>query len=73
MKSNLSVGPPVDIMVYEKDSLRVTQRIRLHEGDAYLKDIREHWSRGLIELLKTMPEVEFPRQNAEADMQPDNT
>ena len=70
MKSNLSVGPPVDVMVYEKDSLRVTQRIRLNEGDAYLKGIREHWSQGLIELVHTMPGLEFPPQVADTDAQP---
>ncbi len=69
MKSNLSVGPPVDVMVYGKDSLRVTQRIRLGEGDAYLKDIREHWSQGLIELVKTMPELEFPLSDDDAAVQ----
>ncbi|MBV9471286.1 MAG: hypothetical protein JOZ57_18755 [Abitibacteriaceae bacterium] len=60
MKSNLSVCPPIDILCYEKDALRVCHQIRLEEGNDYLKTIRQRWSAGLAELAKTMPELEFP-------------
>ncbi|HEX8234929.1 MAG TPA: hypothetical protein VF600_03150 [Abditibacteriaceae bacterium] len=70
MKSNLSVGPPIDLLVYETDSLRVRHRRRFKEGDPYLKMIREHWSKGLIELVKTMPEFEFPEEPINLDVAP---
>ncbi len=60
MKSNLSVGPPIDIFCYERDSLCVRHRIRIKEGDPYLKTIRERWGNGLIDLVKTMPDLEIP-------------
>jgi putative proteasome-type protease len=59
MKSNLSVGPPIDIMAYQTDSLEVGQRARLEENDPYLNTIRQRWSSGLIELGRTMPDLEF--------------
>lgn len=66
MKSNLSVGPPIDILAYQKDSFEVCQRARLEEGDPYLNTIRQRWGSGLIELGKAMPELEFSPCNSEA-------
>lgn len=60
MKSNVSVGPPIDIVCYQTDSLQVLHRVRLAEDDPYLMDIRKRWSQGLKELVMTIPELEFP-------------
>jgi putative proteasome-type protease len=60
MKSNVSVGPPIDVLCYERDSFEVTKRVRLGENDPYLQEIRKRWSAGLIALGKTMPDIEFP-------------
>ena len=62
MKSNLSVGPPIDILCYHKDSLRVEHCIRLEENHPYLKTIRKLWSAGLTELVQTIPKLEFPSE-----------
>ncbi len=67
MKSNLSVGPPIDLLCYERDSLRVEHRMRIKEGDPYLKTIREHWGSGLIKLVKSMPGLDFPTETLSAD------
>lgn len=64
MKSNLSVGPPIDILCYEKDSLRVTHRVRLKDGDLYLKTIRDKWGQGLTELAHSMPPLQWPDEDA---------
>ena len=37
MHSNLSVGMPIDLICYERDSLKVRMRRRFDEDDAYLK------------------------------------
>jgi len=59
MKSNLSVGPPVDIVVYEKDALRINRRAHLTEKDPYLQSIRQQWGEGLARLAKEMPDLQF--------------
>ena len=41
MKSNVAVGPPLDVFAYEADSFRVRLRTRLHDGDGYLSAIQE--------------------------------
>ncbi len=60
MKSNLSVGPPIDILCLQKDALHVTHRVRLQAGDPYLQAIRDGWSQGLTELVGKMPQFDWP-------------
>jgi putative proteasome-type protease len=55
MRSNISVGPPIDVLVYEADSLKVKLQSRLEEGDPYLTEIRREWSEGLKGLYVRMP------------------
>ncbi len=47
MRSNLSVGLPIDLFCYQKDSLKVLYNRRLDEGDGYLSSIRKLWGDGL--------------------------
>jgi putative proteasome-type protease len=60
VKSNVSVGPPIDVFAYESDSLEVKYRCRLEEGDAYFHEIQTKWNRGLVQLVETMPRMHFP-------------
>jgi putative proteasome-type protease len=59
MKSNVSVGPPIDLLCYEKDSLCVKYRKTISEGDPYLHAMRTKWSQGLIDLVQTIPPLSF--------------
>lgn len=59
MKSNVSVGTPFDIFCYECDSLTVRHRRRLEEGDSYLEEVRKLWQDGLVQLVGTIPRLEF--------------
>lgn len=62
MKSNVSVGPPVDILCYRKDSLQANRRARLKEDDPYLEEIGRKWQDGIIQLVRQMPEAEFGKR-----------
>ncbi|MFN7550513.1 MAG: peptidase [Pseudomonadota bacterium] len=55
MRSNISVGPPIDVLVLETDALRVGVTQRLDEGDPYLTQVRQAWSDGLKRLYVQMP------------------
>lgn len=55
MRSNLSVGAPIDLLVYEKDSLRVKLKRRLDENDAYLETIRTEWENRLRVAFDALP------------------
>jgi len=43
MRSNVSVGPPIDLLIYRRDSLKAGFTIRLEDDDPYLQAIREGW------------------------------
>ena len=60
VKSNVSVGPPIDILAYERDSLEVKFRGRLEESDTYFHEIQTKWNSGLVKLVETMPRMCFP-------------
>ena len=60
MKSNVAVGPPIDVFVLESDSLAVRKRVRIEENDDYLRTIQEKWGTGIVRLVEEMPGLEFP-------------
>jgi putative proteasome-type protease len=65
MKSNVSVGPPLDIFSYEKDSLAVKYRYRMQDDDPYLQEVRRKWQDGLVKLVYAMPKLQFPDPDAQ--------
>jgi putative proteasome-type protease len=56
MRSNLSVGPPVDLLIYPRDSLNTRRRLSLAAEDPYWLSLREAWGAGLGQVLETLPE-----------------
>jgi putative proteasome-type protease len=61
MKSNVAVGPPIDIFCYKSDSLQVKMRTRLEHDDPYLMEISRKWQDGIIRLVRQMPVAEFSK------------
>jgi putative proteasome-type protease len=47
MRSNLSVGMPLDIMVSRRDSYDAEVNYRIEPGEPYFQDLRERWSAAL--------------------------
>lgn len=59
MRSNLSVGPPIELLLYRRDSLRVALRQRLEDDNAYLNQVRTYWNDSLRNALLTLPAPEW--------------
>ena len=55
LRSNLTVGLPVDLLVYRRDSLEVGLQQRLTEENEYFRLIRENWSEALKSAYKSIP------------------
>jgi putative proteasome-type protease len=49
LRSNLSVGMPLDLCVIEKDACKVTMRRRIEAGDPQFRAMSEAWSNALRE------------------------
>ena len=47
LRSNLSVGLPIDILLYERDSLAVSREKRIVQEDPYFKKLSSSWSDAL--------------------------
>jgi putative proteasome-type protease len=55
IRSNISVGAPIDLLIYDVDSLRVGMKRRLEENDPYLETIRQGWENGLRAAFDNLP------------------
>jgi putative proteasome-type protease len=47
LRSNLSVGMPIDILVYERDSLDLRREKRIDKDNEYFKKLSNAWSEAL--------------------------
>ncbi|MBX9461382.1 MAG: proteasome-type protease [Aquamicrobium sp.] len=56
VKSNLSVGLPLDLLFYERDTFEVTYRKRIGADDAYYREISDGWSDALKSAFKSLPD-----------------
>jgi putative proteasome-type protease len=59
MRSNLSVGMPIDLICYKRDSLEVRMRRRFDEEDAYFRALSKQWSEGLRQVFSRLPNLEW--------------
>ena len=59
MRSNLSVGMPIDLICYERDSLHVQWRRRFDDGDPYFTALSNEWGEGTRQVFRQLPELRW--------------
>jgi putative proteasome-type protease len=59
MRCNLSVGMPIDLLCYERDSLEVRRRRRLDQGDPYFASLSSEWGEGVRKVFRELPDLEW--------------
>ena len=59
MRANISVGPPIDLLCYRRDSLVEGFRRRLEESDPYWSQLRHAWNDGLKRAFANLPEPDW--------------
>ena len=55
LRSNLSVGLPLDLAIYARDRLRLDRRMTLGEDDEYFRIVRSSWSAALEQAFHDVP------------------
>jgi putative proteasome-type protease len=55
MRSNLSVGLPIDLLVARSDACTAELTYRIEDGEPYFKDLRQRWSAALRAAHATIP------------------
>jgi len=56
VKSNLTVAPPIDLLVYERDALKVKIHTVLKADDPYWTSLRKTWDDGLHDRFRKLPD-----------------
>ncbi|MAV27107.1 MAG: peptidase [Gammaproteobacteria bacterium] len=57
MRSNLSVAPPIDVLVYERDSFSTERRYRFDEHSEYLRQLKLQWDVELKKAFSALPPI----------------
>jgi len=57
MRSNLSVGPPIELSIYAAGSLEPGRYYRFEEDSEYLRHLKRSWEQALLEAFKSLPPV----------------
>jgi len=65
MRSNVTVGPPFDLLLYKKDSLELTRHRRLRAGDKDLTLIHSSWEQSLRRAVEQLPDIDFQHSNGD--------
>ena len=55
MRSNLSVGPPIDLLRYRRDSFSVDDLVAYGENHPYWSSLRKRYGEGLSALVASLP------------------
>jgi putative proteasome-type protease len=59
MRSNVAVGPPIDIALYDTDELEIKRFRRLTENDPDLREVHALWEKALREAVTKLPELKW--------------
>lgn len=60
IKSNVTVGPPIDLGVYRTDGFQPLVTGRLDERDPYYLEIRKSWNDALLGAFLELPDFRWP-------------
>jgi putative proteasome-type protease len=59
LRSNLSVGLPIDLLIYERDSLDVKRQMRIEQEDEYFHKLSSAWSEALRTAFAQIEELKL--------------
>ncbi len=59
LKSNLSVGMPLDMLCYDRDSLNSRKRLRIAADNPYFKSLRTAWGERIKQAFRELPVLDW--------------
>jgi len=60
MRSNASVGPPIELMMYRSGTTNASTHMVFEEDDPYLRQVREAWADNLKLAFERLPAISLP-------------
>lgn len=70
VRSNATVGPPIEVLVYETNSFSTHHYVKMEADDAYLHDIKRAWDDTLKAGFQSLPRFEWERRSQSAGIEP---
>ena len=64
MRSNISVGPPVDVAILPRDRLAISQSLRLDFDTPYYAALKDSWGRQLEHAVRSLPKFDWELQQS---------
>jgi putative proteasome-type protease len=64
IRSNLSVGLPLDLAIYRRDALALGTHVTIDAENEYFRMVRSRWSAALRDAFTEMPDPEWPAEAA---------
>ncbi|HEX4870693.1 MAG TPA: proteasome-type protease [Nevskiaceae bacterium] len=69
MKSNLTVGPPLDLAILPRDALRITHKLRLDLDTPYYAELKRAWGEQLEKVFReALPRFDWETQGGQQTM-----
>jgi putative proteasome-type protease len=59
MRSNGAIGPPIEMLLYRRDTLMLDCYRKFNHGDAELQTIHGHWEQSLRRAVEDLPDLHF--------------
>ena len=59
LKSDLTVGPPIDFVVYKKDELKIASQKCLNLDDEEFSKVSKEWSEGILKVFNSFPRFDW--------------
>ena len=59
IRSNLTVGPPIDVVIIRTDEYRVGSHKVIDAENAYFRQIRQRWGQALEQAFRDLPDPDF--------------
>jgi len=66
MRSNVTVGPPLEVLIYRRDSLNLDERLRFTEDSPYLRQIRRSWDDLIKQAFRQLPPLAWANAKEQA-------
>ena len=63
MKSNLSVGPPIDLALLPRDRLAISHKVRLDLDTPFYAQLKDAWGRLLVQSFRNLPKFDWELQS----------
>lgn len=67
IRSNVTVGPPIEILCYLRDSLRFDRYRCLKEDDSYLIETRRAWNEKIAQAFAELATLEWTSISSRAE------